>query len=164
MVPEATSMPTFASDSPWRRTLFLAEVTGGEETDPASHSGVGNKEFAAALQAALLQEDLLGDDESAAPYRLKAVLIDVSQPPEISFTMTINSAIRYLVTRVESREAVFDEIITTSFTATAEDEFFAVERLRIANEGAVRANIAEFLSRLANTNVAFLPHVKTAPN
>lgn len=164
MVPEAASMPTLAADSPWRRTLFLAEVIGGEATDPTSHSGVGNKEFAAALQAALLQEGLLGSDESAAPFRLKAVLIDVSQPPEISFTMTINSAIRYLVTRVETPEAVFDEVITTSFTATAEDEFFATERLRMANEGAVRANIAEFLSRLANTNVAFPPHLETAPN
>lgn len=155
MVPDRASLPTFVADSPLRGAIAITEVSGGEETSAMGHSNVGDKELKAALHTALEQEGLLSKDETSAPLRLKAVLIDLSHPPGVAaFTMTIHSTILYQLTRAQTQESLFNEVITTSFSATVGDEFVGVERLRIANEGSVRANIAEFLSRLTKINAA----------
>ncbi|MFI4891262.1 MAG: hypothetical protein ACHQIL_12090 [Steroidobacterales bacterium] len=47
-----------------------------------------------------------------------------------------------------------DESITTDFSATTSDAFAAVKRLRLANEGAARANITEGLRRLSAVDLS----------
>ena len=81
MVPEAVSLPTFGPDSPWRNAITITKVAGGEETSAMGHSNVGDKELKAALQTALQQEGLLGQDESSAPLRLKAEFVSAPESP-----------------------------------------------------------------------------------
>lgn len=149
MVPDTSSIPPFSAASPLHNAIALTSVTGGEETNPLGHSTVSDTDLKAALNAALAQAGLL-NATATAPLHLAASLVDLSHPPgTAAFTMHINAAILYRLTRANTGEAMFDEVITTTFTATVQDEFIGIERLRIANEGAVRANIATFLQRLA---------------
>jgi hypothetical protein len=43
---------------------------------------------------------------------------------------------------------VFARTIATPYTAKANDAFLAVERLKLANEGAIRTNIARLIEEL----------------
>ena len=45
---------------------------------------------------------------------------------------------------------MFDQTITEPYTANFSDAFLAVERLRLANEGAMRVNIGTFLKALVS--------------
>jgi hypothetical protein len=44
---------------------------------------------------------------------------------------------------------VLSERVVSPFTAQFSDSFLAVERLRLANEGAIRENIRQFLALLS---------------
>ena len=48
---------------------------------------------------------------------------------------------------------MFEQAITTPYTAKAGDAFPGVERLRLANEGAVRQNITRLIDELARLRV-----------
>jgi hypothetical protein len=56
--------------------------------------------------------------------------------------------VRYTLRRADSGAVIFDDEINASHTATMADGLFQPMRLRVANEGSIRANIVEFLERL----------------
>lgn len=151
MVPAAPSLPDFGG-SALRQAIALTEVLGGQETDPMLMANVGNAEFAAALREALARAGLLAPDPDRAPFRLRAALVDVTLPRS-GFTTTVDAAVRYVLTR-SGGVAVLDELVTADFTLGAGDVFYGVERLRAVKEGAIRANIARFLARLAALDTA----------
>jgi len=126
-------------------SLRLGEVTGGQETDPLWQSEVGNAEFRDAL-IATLQSHRLAGTEAEAPYELDAQLIKLEQPLA-GFDLTVTATARYVVERRADGSTAFDETITTPFTADFSSSFMAIERLRLANEGAARSNITEFVRR-----------------
>jgi hypothetical protein len=64
-------------------------------------------------------------------------------------TLTVVSVVRYRLLREAGGGQVLEEVVTAPGTATMQDEFFGPERLRIANEAAIRNNISEFLKRMA---------------
>jgi hypothetical protein len=51
----------------------------------------------------------------------------------------------------------YDDIITASYKATMGDAFSGVHRLKLANEGSIRANIAVFLQHLHSLNISGSP-------
>jgi hypothetical protein len=65
----------------------------------------------------------------------------------------VTSAMRYKLTRSLDDKVVYDDIITASYAATVGDSFYGPHRLRLANEGSIRANIAAFLERLHSLNI-----------
>jgi len=54
---------------------------------------------------------------------------------------------------VESESVVFDETVITPYTATVDDAFAGVKRLRLANEGSAQKNIEEFLNKLSELQI-----------
>jgi hypothetical protein len=137
----------FDAASPLRNAIAIAEVSGGEATNPMWMSKVGNPELEEAIRATLLREGLLGAEPAKAPYRLKVILISLDQP-WIGFTLTVDTAIRYILAREPAGEVVMDETLKVSGSAGVGDAFIAVERLRLANENAIRASIGAFLEKL----------------
>lgn len=156
MVPSTANMPVFSSDSPFRNGIYLDSVGGGEKTDPALVSKVDNAALGDALRQTLQASGLMAHDRHRAAWRLKVFLIDLKYPGS-GFTTTVDSFVRYTLTRSVDGAIAFDDVVRGSFTVTVGDVFVGVERLKVANEGSIRANITEFLKRLRRVDVRAVP-------
>lgn len=144
MVAPATPTTTVAESSPLRNSIEITEVSGGQETDPLWTSEVSNSAFRQALELTLKQHTLLAEGDG--PLDLTANLVAMDQPFG-GFNMTVSSTVVYRI-RNAAGERVFDEIVTVPYTANFSDAFAGVERLRLANEGTIKANIGRFLEIL----------------
>lgn len=140
-VQEASIIP---DASPLRGAVTVAETTGGKETNPLWTSKVSNADFSEALRQTLAAHAMLASGTEGR-YVLKAELLALKQPLA-GFNMSVTSKVRYILS--ESEAAVFDETVEHKHTAKANEAFLGVERLRLANEGSIKGNIAEFMRRL----------------
>lgn len=152
MVPRQLAAQTLDPASMLRGAIFLAKVGGGEETNPALVSKVGSKELEEALRSSLDQYGALSAAGTAA-FELEVFLIELKQQAA-GFRMTVDSFVRYKLTRTRDRKVMMDEIVTASHQATVDDALYGPRRLRLANEGAMRANIAAFLEKLELLDLA----------
>jgi hypothetical protein len=145
MVPPPTTATDFPANSGLRDSIALKDVGGGEES--STHSNVGDKELREALLSALRQQGLLQTDDARARFRLNVFLVELSHP-SAGFSFTVYSLVRYTLSRADTGAVLFDDVVNASYTATVGEEFIGIVRLRAANEGSIRANIAAFLERL----------------
>jgi hypothetical protein len=125
--------------------VAVGAVGGGKETNPAWTSQVSNAEFQAALTASLKLAGLLA--EGPARYSLKSALVKLDQP-FIGLDMTVTATVQYAVTDTTTDAVVWSESVVTPHTATMGDAFVGATRLKLANEGAVRKNIAQLVEKL----------------
>ena len=128
--------------SRWRNSVAVGTVVGGEPTHPLWVSRVGNAEFTEALRTSLGMHGLAGER-----LQVDAALQNLAQP-FVGLDMTVTATAQYRVTERATGRVVFDQVITTPFTANFSSQLYGVERLRAANEGAIRANIAAFIAAL----------------
>jgi hypothetical protein len=135
------------ADSPLKEAICVAEVTGGEETNPLWTSEVDNAGFAGALTASLRNNSLLGPSDERCAYDLNANLLGLAQPI-MGFDLTVTSNINYSVIERSNQIPYFQTTVQKPFTADFSSSLLAIERLRLANEGAIKDNIAEFIRRL----------------
>jgi hypothetical protein len=136
-----------AQAQPLRGAIAIAKVGGGEETAAYGVSKVGNKELEEALRISLDQCGFLTPPNVNSSFGLEAFLVELKQPLA-GLTMKVDSFVRYKITSNLDGRVVLDDIVTASYTATMGDALGGITRLKLANEGAIRANIAAFLARL----------------
>ena len=149
MVPEVRTNQAVDSDSPLYRGIWVIDVGGGQETNPLWTSEVGTKEFRESLVRTLELQGFLAAGETAA-FRLKAFIVEVKHP-SAGISVTVHSFIRYALVRSTDGKVIFDDVLSGSFTATVSDTFYGVDRLRLAEEGSIRANISALVERLHAT-------------
>jgi hypothetical protein len=147
--------PVVAANPGLQTSLAVGEVSGGKETDPLWTSQVNNPEYKEALEHSLQANALLAPAASARNV-VTVELIELKQPL-VGFDMTVTSRVRYRVAERASSTEVFNEELTTPFTADFSSAAIAVERLRLANEGAIRESIRAFLRRYAQSWIARTP-------
>ncbi len=123
--------------------LFLDGVSGGKETNPLLASKVSNEAFEQALTDSLINFGLYNSTNGR--YQLEAELLALEQPM-MGFSFTVNSVIEYKVHKDNS--SVFEKTIKASGTATTGDTIIGVERLKIANERAIKNNIRMFIDEV----------------
>lgn len=143
--------------SPLFQAMQVQEVTGGEKTNPLWTSEISNEAFAEALRQTLSAHAILSTGEGK--YVLKAALMEVKQPA-FGFTLTVKTRVRYTLTRADGGEVLLDEELSSDYSADVSDAFLGYERLRLANEGAIRSSIESFLNLLlerAKTDPQFQP-------
>jgi hypothetical protein len=145
MAPAPAGETEFAMGSLLRGSISLKDVGGGEPD--TEDSNVGDDQLRQAVLSALQQYGLLQTDDMKAQFRLNVMLVRLSHPAA-DLNLTVNSQLRYTLTRTDTGAVLFNDVIRASYTATLGDEFVAFLRLRLAKEGSVRANIAAFLDRL----------------
>lgn len=145
MVPPLSQETVLADGSRLRQAVALGVVDGGKETSPLWTSQVSNEAFAQALRQSLATHAMLAIGGGA--YRLDASLLELKQPLA-GFNMEVTARVRYRLTRAADGATVFEREITSPFSAAFNSAFAGVERLRLANEGAVRENIRQFLAAL----------------
>ena len=127
--------------------IAVGSVDGGEETRALGTSKVDNEEFQSALMDSLRNHGLLAEG-NAPRYILYAHLLDVHQPL-VGLNMTVTARINYELVDAVNGQPTEETTIETEFTSPFGDAFAADERTRLANEGAIRENIREFLAWLS---------------
>jgi hypothetical protein len=142
-----TQLPGEVIPTEFQETIGIGVVTGGEDTNPLWTSEVGNEEFKQALRNSLEVQDLYsGADDSR--YLLDAHFLNLDQPL-IGFDATVTSSVKYRITERAAKRTVLEELVVSAYTAKMSDSWYGVERLKLANEGSIRDNIAEFIRRLS---------------
>lgn len=142
---------TLPFDKPLHDNLLISEVNGGESTNPLWTSEIDGSAFQSALQQSLVNAGLLSSS-SQAPYVLHANLLRVDQPM-FGLDFKVTTEVEYSLVESAGGKVLFREVLRTPFTAGIGDAFFGVKRLRLANEGAAKENIAALLKRLSALKV-----------
>lgn len=127
-------------NSALKQAVSVTEVTGGRETNAMWTSQVSSESFRRALELSLNSVGLSAPLASASRYHLMADILQVNQPL-MGIDMTVTANVRYSLVEAISRKEIFSKILTSSYTAKFSDAFAGAERLRLANEGAAKANI-----------------------
>lgn len=127
--------------------LGVSSCTGGEET--AWTSQINCEEFSGAVKKSLLEQGLLSDK---GKYQLEIKMLKVDQPI-LGFDMTVTTHVRYILTDITTKSIILDETISAPHTATVNDAFYGVTRLRLANEGSGKKNIEGLLEKLATLRI-----------
>jgi len=134
-------------------SFTVGDVTGGAETNPLWTPQVGNDAFRAALERSLQANRMLAAMPDSARYVVFARLLEVERPL-VGLGMRVAPSIAYRVVERGVPGEVFREVITTSYTAGFDESPLGAERLRLANEGAIRESIREFLNRFRDVWLA----------
>jgi hypothetical protein len=127
--------------------IAVGSVDGGEATRALGTSEVDNEDFQSALMDSLRNNGLLAEG-NAPRYILYAHLLDVDQPL-VGLNMTVTAKVNYELADAVNAHPTEETTIETEFTSAFGDAFGADERTRLANEGAIRENIQEFLAWLS---------------
>lgn len=130
--------------------VAVAPASGGKKTNPLWTSQVSSENFEAALKDSLRAAHLLAGDQGQ--YSLQADLLSLQQPM-FGLDMTVTATVKYVVTDTQSGQAVFEETLTTPYTATVGDAFVGTKRLQLANEGAIRSSIEALIAKLDKLNL-----------
>jgi len=80
-------------------------------------------------------------------------LISLDQP-FIGLDLKVTATVEYSLEERSTGKKVFTKTISTPFTATFSDAALAFERLKIANEGAVRENIEKIIDELLSLKIS----------
>ena len=146
MAVDAGERGRVAADSALYQAVAIADVRGGLETDRYwGYPAIDNPEIEGALRLSLANHAMLA--EGRGRFALEATLVEFIRPAG-GFDMTVMTATHYRLTEIASGRTVFDETLVTYFTADFTSHLIGVERLRLANEGAMRMNIGAFIERL----------------
>ena len=151
------------SQSPLRGNIAVSDVTGGRETNPMWKSNVGSSEFSQALESSLRTVGLLSPTRQSGNYTLTAHLQNVEQPA-FGFDMTVTASILYAVVERKTGKTVFNRTIALPYTAKMGDAFAGVERLKLANEGAIRTNITRLIDELFTLKIEGVSVVPPSAN
>ena len=134
----------------------ISEINGGAETSVIGLSQVSNDALHTALQNSLANLGYLADNKAHAAYVVRADIQELDRPVSVydpwtifvPVDLSVSASIHYIVKPAAGGPAVFDEVVSTTGTATASDSATPNGRVQKANEAAIRLNIAAFLKRL----------------
>ncbi|HEY4341495.1 MAG TPA: hypothetical protein VGM97_16235 [Steroidobacteraceae bacterium] len=124
-------------------------VAGGKETSAAGASQISNDAFGQALRDSIKNSELFSTvSDNGGRYKLTAFIGKVDQPM-MGFSMTVKMEVTYTLADTNSNKSVWTKNVASEYTAKASAAFAGVERLRLANEGAAKANIQQALTEMA---------------
>jgi hypothetical protein len=129
----------------YKNSIAVSNISGGNETNPLWMSKVSNNDFTQALKLSLSKNGLL--NEINPNYILSANLGELSQPM-FGLDMSVGSKVSYSIADKKTNKVVLNKDVANNYTAKFGDAFSGVERLRLANEGAIRENIEQFIASL----------------
>ncbi|MEY4376859.1 MAG: hypothetical protein RJB26_1409 [Pseudomonadota bacterium] len=150
MTASATAVASLSAPEALKRNVTIGPVSGGHDTNPMWMSQVGNAEFQTALRNSLDAAGLLANGPEPGRYVLGAELQRLKQPV-FGFNMKVTAVVDYHLQERTSGRRVFESEVTTPYTAELGEAFLGVERLQLANEGAIRTNIEHFIRELVES-------------
>ena len=146
MVPELASTELGPGPAPsYRGAITVASVGIGTDTSVPWTSQIGSAEFHDALVRTLTLANLASPQ--GGRFRLDATLLGLSRP-FAGFAMTVTASVAYRLTDTATGAVVYQETRTSLGTASLNDAVMNANRLRIADERALRANIRKLIEDL----------------
>ena len=139
--------------TPLRNNIAVLEVSGGQVSDKLWASKVGTREFAGALALSLEDARLLAAAPAQARYTLSARLERLEQPLT-GINLTVTATVSYALVEKSSGSEVLRRTHTLPYTADFGDTLGSMDRVRIASEGALQANIAAVVDDLLSLQLA----------
>lgn len=127
-------------------------VTGGKETNPLWSSQVSDGAFQDALAESINRTRVFSAilPGTEGDVLLEVTLVELKQP-FIGLNMTVTARTRWVLRNRVDGILLWEKEITEAHTATPGDALYGVTRLKLANEGAIKAVVkggVEELSRL----------------
>ena len=138
MVPEIP--PGQTAGATLRNAVAVGAVTIGQDTGTPWTSAVRPEQVQQALVQALANNQL---GAANGRYRLDAVLLQLERP-FAGFAMTVTATIAYRMTDANGT-VVYTRTLKGLGTATLDDAIDNNNRLRIADQRAIRANIQQMI-------------------
>jgi hypothetical protein len=129
----------------FRNAISLAPVSVGRDTGTPWTARFGAIQVQQALIETLLAARL-GTAQSGR-FRLDATLVNLDRP-YAGFAMTVTATIAYRLTDSQTGAVLYNQTITTIGSATLNDAITNENRLRIADERAVQANLRRLVEDL----------------
>ena len=146
MVPELASAELGPGPAPsYRGAITVAPVSIGTDTSAPWTSQIGSAEFQEALVRTLTFANLASTQ--GGRFRLEATLLRLERP-YAGFAMTVTASVAYRLTDTATGAVVYQETRTSLGTASLNDAIMNANRLRIADERALRANIRKLIEDL----------------
>jgi hypothetical protein len=146
MIPELVSADLGPGPAPsYRGAITVAPVGIGTDTSAPWTSQIGSAEFQEALVRTLTLANLASPQ--GGRFRLDATLLGLSRP-FAGFAMTVAASVAYRLTDTATGAVVYQETRTSLGTASLNDAITNENRLRIADERALRANIQKLIGDL----------------
>ena len=145
MVPDPGMMAGRAPAPAYRNAITVGSVSFGRDTGTPWTSAVGPDQVREAL-AMTLSSAQLGQAANGR-FRLDAILLNLTRP-YAGFAMTVTASIAYRMTDTTNGAVVYDKALTGLGTATLDDAITNDNRLRIADQRAVGANLQQLVQDL----------------
>ena len=146
MVPELASADLGPGPAPsYRGAITVASVSIGTDTSTPWTSQIGSTEFQDALVRTLTLANLASPQ--GGRFRLDATLLRLERP-FAGFAMTVTASVAYRLTDTATGAVVYQDTRTSLGTASLNDAIMNANRLRIADERALRANIRKLIEDL----------------
>lgn len=135
------------SNQKLRQSVAVGLVEGGSETYRLWVSQISNENFKEALSKSLKNSGIEAETPNQARYVLSASIRKVDQP-WFGFDMTVDTVISYILTDKISSTVLLNQEIVATHTADFTETLYGPSRLRLANEGSAKQNIAKLISSL----------------
>ncbi len=126
----------------YRHAMAVGAVTGGQVMNVLTVPGVSSEAFKAALESSLAATGYLA--QGTPKYVIDVDIHDLKQPL-IGLDMDVTSSVTYKVTG-GGTDKPYD--IQATATAAFSDSPIGADRVRVANERAMKGNIRKFLQAL----------------
>lgn len=135
---------------PLRGQVMLETVKGGSETSRWWGSRVSSLSLENALEDSLRAVGLWAMTQQGARYQLKVELLSLVQPL-VALDTTVTATVNYKLLDTGNGKLVYERSVRTAFKAEFGDAIVSQpERLRLANEGAIRQTVNLMLRDLPN--------------
>jgi hypothetical protein len=163
MVVSTQEMKATSPSLDFKNGMTIAKFDSDETTNPPWTLKVDRASFQGALSASLEQNGLLADQQSLSKFDVFASIVSLKQPM-LALDFKVTSSVNYQVVERDTKVTWYEELISASYTPVYSDNGFTLEGLRLANEGAIRENIKEFITQLSKTAPPIINKVgKTLP-
>jgi hypothetical protein len=128
----------------------VLEVTGGRATQSTYTPQISNEDFATALRNSIEQSGAFARVPAAPPadYRLIAYIGRLDSPM-MGMTVRVELEVGYQLIEIATNRKVWAKNIATQYTVPSDKAYAFVDRVRIGNEAAARANIEQMLTAVA---------------
>ncbi|MBS0342467.1 MAG: hypothetical protein JSS56_18275 [Proteobacteria bacterium] len=129
-------------------------TAGGNETSAMGSSEISNADLRAAIEGAVTRSSLFRQvvGDKSGDYELTVIVIQLTKPT-FGGDFTVDMEATWTLLKTSDRSVAMRKSISSSHTATMNDAFVGVTRLRLAVEGAARDNIKSGLAQIAALNL-----------
>lgn len=145
MVPDPAMMAGRAPAPTYRNAITVGSVGIDRDTGTPWTSAIGPGQVQEALVQTLASSQL--GQAANGRFRLDATLLTLSRP-YAGFAMTVMATIAYRLTDSASSAVAYSRTLTAIGTATLDDAVTNDNRLRIADQRAVGANLQQLVQDL----------------